>query len=63
MYLDRGLVAQAAEWFETALRLVPDHPDTLANLGLARQTAGDLDAARGCYLKTLARAPRHPGAS
>jgi len=62
---ERADLEWAAALYEEALALVPDHPDALYGLGLARWLLGEDDAAAVALLGRAAdadRAPRHANA-
>ena len=53
---------EAIPVYRNALRLAPDHPEILYNLGNACLALGELDDALANYDPALARAPGHVGA-
>lgn len=53
MELETHAPAQAREAYENVLRLQPDHPDALVNLGRLLQVDGDLEAAVDLYARAL----------
>ncbi len=53
--------ADAKESLSTAVRLCPDYPDALANLGLAETALGREDAAMVCYRTALRNRRAAPG--
>ncbi len=53
---------EAAERLERALRLAPERPNTLYNLGVCRERAGRADEALQLYRRALALDPGHVGA-
>lgn len=56
--LQQGDREAAEASLNEALRLDPDDPDALGNLGLLRATGGDPDAARGFFERAVASAPK-----
>lgn len=57
--LQHQRAAHAAEQFRAALALAPNHPVVQANLGLALEQQGQLDAAEACYRQALAADVSH----
>ncbi len=51
--------AEADRAYHVALRIRPDHPDALVNLGRLRHEAGDLQAAETHYRAAIRVQPRH----
>ncbi|HXV74184.1 MAG TPA: sulfotransferase [Sphingomonadales bacterium] len=54
-----GDFTQAKLHLEEALKIRPDYPDALVNLGLVTAFAGELGAARALYERALALDPEH----
>ncbi|MCB9844653.1 MAG: tetratricopeptide repeat protein [Phycisphaeraceae bacterium] len=59
LYLQRGMLYEAAGEFEWARRLMPGHPDPRLNLGLALERAGRVDEALAEYAAALEVHPDH----
>jgi Tfp pilus assembly protein PilF len=59
LYLQRGLLYEAAAEFEWARKLMPGHPDPRVNLALTLERAGRTDDALGAYAAALEAAPEH----
>ena len=57
---DRDLLLLAIQHYESALRLEPERPDVLRNLGLALVAAGELDRAGVTYERAFALTPNDP---
>jgi uncharacterized protein (TIGR02466 family) len=55
-----GDLAMAAQAYQEALRLVPDHPTALQLLGLVARREGNLPQAEALMRRSLAREPRQP---
>ena len=60
--LEQGFVNTALRLLEGAAGAAPKDTDVIFNLGLARQTVGDLAGAEACYRSALQIIPTHPGA-
>lgn len=58
----RGDVEMAVRAYEDALRLVPESPQALGHLAIARRLAGDLDGAISAWKSYLDRQPRDSAA-
>lgn len=59
LLLDRGLLYEAAQEFEWARRLMPEHPDPRMNLALTLERAGRTDDALTAYASILESSPEH----
>ena len=62
LYLEQGLLYQAANEFEWARKLMPGHPDPRLNLALTLERAGRVDEALDAYAAALEAYPGHIGA-
>lgn len=62
MCLEQGLLDTAVRQLEQAAALAPGRPDLQADLGLARQTAGDLQGAEAAYRVALEAEPEYGAA-
>lgn len=59
LFLDRGLLYEAAQEFEWARKLMPEHPDPRMNLALTLERAGRTDEALAGYAGVLESSPGH----
>ncbi len=59
IYLQRGMLYEAANEFEWARKLLPGHPDPRMNLALTLETAGRTDQALATYETALEVYPQH----
>ncbi|MEL6396623.1 MAG: tetratricopeptide repeat protein [Planctomycetota bacterium] len=59
VFLNRGLLYEAASEFQWARRLMPGNPDPRMNLGLALEQAGMIDDALDSYRTALEVYPEH----
>jgi len=57
---DRDLLDLAIQHYEGALRLEPDRPDVLRNLGLAFAATGQTEQAQATYERAFAHTPNDP---
>ncbi len=62
LYLEQGLLYEAANEFEWARKLMPGHPDPRLNLALTLERAGRVDEALDAYAAALEVYPGHVGA-
>jgi len=62
VFLNDGLLYEAAEEFEWARKLMPGHPDPRVNLGMTLELAGRHDEAMERYTAALEVYPEHIGA-
>jgi len=53
LYLNKGMLYEAANEFEWARKLMPGHPDPRMNLGLTLERAARTDEARKAYASAL----------
>ncbi len=58
----RGRLAEAIEGYRRALRLAPDFPPALNNMGVALKAAGQLDEAVSAYRRAVKADPRYASA-
>lgn len=61
LYLDKGMLYEAAGEFEWARKLMPGHPDPRLNLALTLERAGRTDEALATYAAALEVSPEHIG--
>lgn len=59
LFLERGLLFEAAAEFEWARKLMPQHPDPRMNLALVLERAGRTDEALAAYAAVLEATPEH----
>jgi len=59
VFLNRGLLYEAAGEFEWARKLMPGNPDPRLNLALTLERAGHIDDALGTYRTATEVAPEH----
>jgi len=59
LYLDQGMLYEAAGEFEWARKLLPGHPDPRLNLALALERGGQIDQAIAGYRSALEVYPEH----
>ncbi|MGI9265448.1 MAG: tetratricopeptide repeat-containing sulfotransferase family protein [Gammaproteobacteria bacterium] len=62
IYLEQGLIDAAVGLLEKAAAALPTNTDVLVNLGLARQTVGNMKDVETCYRSALKIDPQHIGA-
>ena len=60
LHQDRDLLDLAIQHYESALKLEPERPDVLRNLGLALAATGETERARGTYEQAFALTPSDP---
>lgn len=58
----RGLIDEALSLYESVLKVVPEHPDALHFMGVARHQAGDSEAGLELIRQSLEIAPEQPSA-
>jgi tetratricopeptide (TPR) repeat protein len=59
IHAQKGRWAAAAEWFDQALALQPDHADTWFNLAYVREQSGSLVAAQDAFRRASELNPKH----
>ena len=55
--MQNGKPADAVQWFERAIKHVPDFYEARLNLGIALQESGQRERAAAVYREILAKAP------
>ncbi len=59
VYLQKGMLYEAANEFEWARKLMPGHPDPRMNLALTLEQAGQIEQAIETYMTALETYPGH----
>ncbi|NNM73398.1 tetratricopeptide repeat protein [Enterovirga aerilata] len=59
IFSELGRPAEAAEAYEAAIRLYPEHSDALSNRGVALRALGRLEEAEASYRRAIEVDPRH----